>query len=192
MATLNATNLKHASSGSNNIVLAADGSTTISNLSGGVGKILQVLQTVKTDVFSTTSNSYVLVTGLTQAITAASTSNKILINVTLYGGVSEGNYVAGFKLAKDSTAMDGNTIGAASGNNAESGTFRFRNQSDTHAEEASFMFLDTPADTNSHTYGVLMKVFSSATARLGTTGTNGNYDQHMRCPCTITVMEVGA
>ena len=37
-----------------------------------------------------------------------------------------------------------------------------------------------------------MKVFSSATARLGTTGTNGNYDQHMRCPCTITVMEVGA
>ena len=54
------------------------------------------------------------------------------------------------------------------------------------------MFLDTPADTNSHTYGLLMKVFSSATARLGTTGTNGNYDQHMRCPCTITVMEVGA
>ena len=34
MATLNATNLKHASSGSNNIVLAADGSTTISK-SGG-------------------------------------------------------------------------------------------------------------------------------------------------------------
>ncbi len=159
---------------------------------GGAGKILQVLQTVKTDVFSTTSNSYVLVTGLTQAITAASTSNKILINVTLYGGVSSGNYVAGFKLAKDGSAMDGNTIGAASGNNAESGTFRFRNATDTHAEEASFMFLDTPADTNSHTYGVLMKVFSSATARLGTTGTNGNYDQHMRCPCTITVMEVGA
>ncbi len=42
MATLNATNLKHASSSSNNIVLASDGSTTISNLSGGVGKLLQV------------------------------------------------------------------------------------------------------------------------------------------------------
>ena len=38
-----------------------------------------------------------------------------------------------------------------------------------------------------------MKIFSSATARLGTTGTNGNYDHYdMRCPCTITVMEVGA
>ena len=108
MATLNATNLKHASSGSNNIVLAADGSTTISNLSGGVGKILQVLQTVKTDVFSTNSSSYVAVTGLTQAITAASTSNKILVNVTLYGGNSGSDYAVGFKLAKDGSAIDGN------------------------------------------------------------------------------------
>ena len=182
--------IRHTGASSDAITLDSAGKCSFPN--GGAGKILQVLQTVKTDVFSTTSNSYVLVTGLTQAITAASTSNKILINVTLYGGVSSGNYVAGFKLAKDSTAMDGNTIGAASGNNAESGTFRFRNATDTHAEEASFMFLDTPADTNSHTYGILMKVFSSATARLGTTGTNGNYDQHMRCPCTITVMEVGA
>ena len=182
--------IRHTGASSDAITIDSAGKCSFPN--GGAGKILQVLQTVKTDVFSTTSNSYVLVTGLTQAITAASTSNKILINVTLYGGVSSGNYVAGFKLAKDGSAMDGNTIGAASGNNAESGTFRFRNATDTHAEEASFMFLDTPADTNSHTYGLLMKVFSSATARLGTTGTNGNYDQHMRCPCTITVMEVGA
>ena len=193
MATLNATNLKHASSGSNNIVLAADGSTTISNLSGGVGKILQVLQTVKTDVFSTNSSSYVAVTGLTQAITAASTSNKILVNVTLYGGNSGSDYAVGIKLAKDGSAIDGNTIGAASGNNAESGTMRFRVSSTSHADEASFMFLDTPADTNSHTYGVLMKVFNTSYyGRLCTTGENGNYNQHMRCPCTITVMEVAA
>ena len=186
--------IRHTGASTDAISLDSSGNVTCNGTATGFGggKILQVLQTIKTDVFSTTSNSYVLVTGLTQAITAASTSNKILINVTLYGGVSAGNYVAGFKLAKDGSAMDGNTIGAASGNNAESGTFRFRNQSDTHAEEASFMFLDTPADTNSHTYGVLMKVFASTTGRLGTTGTNGNYDQHMRCPCSITLMEVSA
>lgn len=191
-ATLNTTNIKHASSGSNNIVLASDGSTTIPNLSGG-GKIVQVLQTVKTDVFSTNSSSYVAVTGLTQAITAASTSNKILVNVTLYGGNSGSDYAVGFKLAKDGSAIDGNTIGAASGNNAESGTMRFRVSSTSHADEASFMFLDTPADTNSHTYGVLMKVFNTSYyGRLCTTGENGSYNQHMRCPCTITVMEVAA
>ena len=39
----------------------------------------------------------------------------------------------------------------------------------------------------------IMKVFNSSYyGRLCTTGENGNYNQHMRCPCTITVMEVGA
>tara|TARA_Y100001968_G_scaffold246184_1_gene230391 strand:+ start:7713 stop:8321 length:609 start_codon:yes stop_codon:yes gene_type:complete len=159
---------------------------------GATGKILQVLQTVKTDVYSTNSTSYALITGLTQAITAASTSNKILINVTLYGGNSAADYAVGFQLAKDGTAISG-AIGAASGNNQESGTFRFRQSSNNHAEEAAFMYIDTPADTNAHTYGVLMKVFNSGgTGRVGTTGDNGNYQQHLRCPCTITVMEVAA
>ena len=93
-------------------------------------------------------------------------------------------------MAKDGTAISG-AIGAASGNNAESGTFRFRQTSLNHAEEAAFMYLDTAADTNAHTYGVLMKIFNTNhTGRVGTTGDNGNFNQHMRCPCTITLMEV--
>ncbi len=201
MSRVIANSYRHTGASADAITLDSSGNVTFPanvTCSGtatgmGGGKILQVLQTVKTDVFSTNSTSYVAVTGLTQAITAASTSNKILINITLYGGNSGSQYAVAFKLAKDSTAMDGNTIGAASGNDQESGTFRFRNSADTHAEEASFMYLDTPADTNSHTYGLLMKVFNSSYyGRLGTTGTNGNYTQHMRCPCTITVMEVSA
>ena len=159
---------------------------------GGFGKLIQVLQTVKTDVYSTNSTSYALITGLTQAITASSTNNKILINVTLYGGNSGSDQSIGFQLAKDGSVISG-AIGAASGNNQESGTFRFRQSSYNHAEEASFMYIDTPADTNAHTYGVLMKVFNSSYyGRVGTTGDNGNFDQHMRCPCTITAMEVAA
>ena len=171
-----------------------DGIIQSADLAAGTGgKILQVSQTVKTNVFTTSSTSYVLVTGLTQAITASSTSNKILINITLYGGNDTNEGAVGFKLAKDGSAIDGNTIGDASGNNQESGTIRFRQTNSNHAEDASFMYLDTPADTNSHTYGVLMKVFNSGyTGKLGTTGTNGNYNQHMRCPCTLTLMEVAA
>ena len=82
MATLNATNLKHASSGSNNIVLGSDGSTTISNLSGGVGKILQVVHTIKSNGFSVSASTdnFSDITGLSASITPASSSNKILIN----------------------------------------------------------------------------------------------------------------
>ena len=47
----------------------------------GGGKILQVLQTVKTDTFTTTSTSFVDVTGLSVSITPATTSSKILILV---------------------------------------------------------------------------------------------------------------
>ena len=83
MATLNSTNLKHASSSSNNIVLAADGSTTISNLSGGVGKILQVVQTFKNDTTSTTSTSFSDLTGMSATITPSSNSNKVLVSFSL-------------------------------------------------------------------------------------------------------------
>ena len=76
MATLNATNLKHASSGSNNIVLAADGSTTISNLSGGVGKILQLVTNEKGDTVSISgqnnSGSFADVTNINITITPTS------------------------------------------------------------------------------------------------------------------------
>ena len=158
---------------------------------GGFGKLFQVLQTVKTDTYTTSSTSYGLITGLTQAITATSTSNRILINITLYGGNNTNEAAVGFQLAKDGSVISG-TIGDASGANQESGTMRFRQTNSNHAEDVSFMFLDTPADTSAHTYGVLMKVFNSSyTGRVGGTGADGNYNQHMRCPCTITVMEVG-
>jgi hypothetical protein len=174
------------------LTVPGTGNATLLTSATSTGKILQVVQTVKTDVYSTNSTSYALITGLTQAITATTANNKILINVTIYGGNSANDYAVGFQLAKDGTAISG-AIGAASGNNQESGTFRFRQSSVNHAEEAAFMYLDTAADTNAHTYGVLMKVFNSGgTGRVGTTGDNGNYQQHLRCPCTITLMEVAA
>ena len=81
MATLNTTNIKHASSSSNNIVLAADGSCTFP--STNTGKILQVLQVTKTDTASTGSNSYADISGLTQAITTTG-SNKVLVRAIVH------------------------------------------------------------------------------------------------------------
>ena len=79
MATLNTTNIKHASSSSNNIVLAADGSVSMPNSS--FGKILQVVQTVVTgsysEAFANTTSSASC--GLDLNITPSATSSKILI-----------------------------------------------------------------------------------------------------------------
>ena len=45
----------------------------------GFGKVLQVVQAVKTDTFSTASATMVEVTGFSASITPSSTSNKILV-----------------------------------------------------------------------------------------------------------------
>ena len=50
---------------------------------GGVGKILQVVSTTKTDTASTSSTSYAAISGLSASITPSSSSNKILVTLTL-------------------------------------------------------------------------------------------------------------
>lgn len=50
------------------------------------GATKQVVQTVKTDTFSTTSLTHVDVTGLSVTITPSSTSSKILVIVDFFDG----------------------------------------------------------------------------------------------------------
>jgi hypothetical protein len=57
-----------------NSVEVFDGSTF-----GPIGKILQVVSTTKTDVFTTSSGSFTDITGLSVSITPSSTSSKVLI-----------------------------------------------------------------------------------------------------------------
>ena len=66
---------------------------------GGVGKILQFKQTVKTDVFSTSINEGTVsgdVTGLTVSITPSSATNKIYLDVRAYGGVDGSSVLYGY------------------------------------------------------------------------------------------------
>ena len=97
MATLNTTNIKHASSGSNNIVLNSDGSTTISGnatCSGtatgfGGGKLLQVVQGGSNVASSQSVASKATAdTGIQVSITPSSASSKILIIATISGAAS--------------------------------------------------------------------------------------------------------
>tara|TARA_B000000609_G_scaffold61111_1_gene45421 strand:+ start:2157 stop:2732 length:576 start_codon:yes stop_codon:yes gene_type:complete len=153
MATLNTTNIKHASSGSNNIVLAADGSTTISNLSGGVGKILQVVQVVHTATVSTTGITYTD-TGLSASITPNSSSNKVLILV------SQGYYITrstdqargGFRLLKGSTVLEQGPNAATGQEPNGLGKSTNLGGSTQVAGRYNLHYLDSPSTTSSTTY----------------------------------------
>tara|TARA_R100000655_G_scaffold20444_3_gene42151 strand:- start:210 stop:800 length:591 start_codon:yes stop_codon:yes gene_type:complete len=78
-------------------MLAANAVSSAKLASGAGGKILQVVQK-KLDVsganwFSTTSTSFVEVTGLAQTLTLASSSNKVLIEVDLHTVVYGASYM---------------------------------------------------------------------------------------------------
>lgn len=190
MATLNTTNIKHASSSSNNIVLAADGSCTFP--STNTGKILQVLQVTKTDTASTGSNSYADISGLTQAITTTG-SNKVLVRAIVHFGVNGGHSML-MRLARTTSGTTSNDIfiGDASGS-------RSRVSMGGHAANATWEqnveiteYLDSPS-AGTHTYSIQWAVPSGAgTMYLNRSLRNNDDVSEVIVPSILTLMEVAA
>ena len=124
MATLNTTNIKHGSSSSNNIVLASDGSTTISNLANR-GKLLQAVYFNKTDASSMSmTETFTDVTGFSLSITPTATNSKIIlqgvINYSCEDHYSYGKFVR--SIDGGSYADVTNWIGDAASNRIRSMT----------------------------------------------------------------------
>ena len=193
MATLNATNLKHASSGSNNIVLAADGSTTISNLSNTTGKILQVIQTVKKDRTTIQSTSLVDIAGMSVTITPSSSSNKVLIKYSIVAYMNSAQYW-NMRLLRgsDSTIFIGNQN--ASATSQSRGSFGGYTTSYVDARVIAQEFLDSPNTTSATTYKLQAHSPYDSSYIIGINSSPhlDNYTYMSNCVSTITAMEVAA
>tara|TARA_B100001989_G_scaffold249644_1_gene225298 strand:+ start:67 stop:600 length:534 start_codon:yes stop_codon:yes gene_type:complete len=114
------------------------------------GKILQVVQTVKTDAFSTTSTSFVDITGLSVDITPSSTNSKILVTATIDAFAQRTNSYNSMSLVllfKDSTALIG---GHMRGRIDNSDTANYFNS----GGHVSLKYLDSPSTTSQLTYKV--------------------------------------
>ena len=206
MATLATTNIKHASSSSNNIVLASDGSTAIS------GHVVQVVTTIKNDIFSTTATSSanggtdglglyndgaVQVTGLTAAITPKSASNILIVDIFSGSfGSTNDNYVW-FWVTKDGNYVSA-WLGDKLGTNSNRMTAQTRPADNARMEPLGIRVHETAGSTSARTYGLKM-LGGAGTSVIGTTGahftgsnaTNGLY-LIGSCPSTITVTEIAA
>tara|TARA_R100000234_G_scaffold111510_1_gene84515 strand:+ start:340 stop:1149 length:810 start_codon:yes stop_codon:yes gene_type:complete len=148
------------------------------------GKILQVVQTAKTDTFSTTSTSYTDVTGLSVAITPSSTSSKVLVTVSSNSSVSSGNN-AEMKLVRGSTDIfigdDDSTHSRASA--------QTRVNDNNGCMTLTFSFLDTPNTTSETTYKVQYNV-QGGTGTINKAQADGS--SIARTASSIIAMEVGA
>ena len=155
------------------------------------GNILQVKQTLKTDTFSTSVYAYTNITGLSVSITPTSSSNKILIIVHLTGAGTQSATRVGYRIFKDGTTAIGS--GAAAGNRV-TGFGAIYHPSDQHSvATVSATILDTPGDTNSHTYQVQSSNLSNSGSNYinrSESDTDAYYS--MRACSSITVMEIAA
>jgi len=182
------------SSSANNRVMtlpdSADG-TILTTTNPKAGNIIQVVSTTKTDHFSHNTSTSTEITGLNVTITPTSSSNKIFLNIAVNFG-ADSNAYAGFNIKRDSTliavttAVDGNDTRRQSSFGGHSG-------SNNRTFLTGVNFLDSPGDTNAHTYKIFVATLYSNLAisinRAHTTSDN-LYDQGM--VSTITAMEVAA
>ena len=166
------------------------------NLTGvSAGKILQVVQTVKTDQFSSNSTSFVDITGLTVAITPASSSNKVFIFLSTYLGASHSDRGIPLNLYRGSTLL---TQGDANGSmtRASGGIHTVHGTSQQNATyNSTMMFLDSPSTTSATTYkiqGAITTGGSSGTFYVNTAGDGYTGSERISQLTTFTAMEVEA
>ena len=152
------------------------------------GHVLQVVSTTKTDFFSTTSTTYVDVTGLSATITPSSTSSKILVSVTGAASGSAQNSFAYAVLLRDSTQI---AIGDSRGSAQRATLDLAQQQAGTvtvWAKHFAIHHLDSPSTTSATTYKLQVKCTINSVGIGGTwTTSDGN---RSNVPTVITLMEI--
>ena len=150
------------------------------------GGIIQIVQTVKTNDASTTSNSYTDITGLSVTITPRSTSNKILIMMNVNIGHST-NATTGFRIIRGASTDIASGTYAGSGYSAATVGGRISVSDDGNLFAFSMQYLDSPATTSATTYKIQWKT-SGGTIYINRRAT----DAYMSVSSMITAFEIEA
>lgn len=153
--------------------------------------IVQVVTSVKTDTFTTSSTTPVDVPGLSVAITPMSSSSRVLIQGTIYLGIDNPSggawLMAGF-LTRNGTIVSRHD--AASNR----GRFFFGTQAPGNNDETipfPINFVDSPASTSSNTYSLQIQAESPRTVYVNR-GVENDGDAAIsgRFVSTIIAMEI--
>jgi hypothetical protein len=181
-----------AVAGTNTLTLPASTSTIATTADVNAlttGKILQVVQTTKTDTFSTTTAipSFTNITGVSATITPSATDSKILVMVS--GGISNSSsgYTGGVNLLRDSTSIYlGDTRGSATRSSAWALT-----KTSGRCNMFSITYVDSPSTTSAITYYLQAGTESGGTIIIGgTSASGGSYNGSF--PTNLVLMEVSA
>jgi len=163
--------------------------STIAASAMPAGSVLQVVQAKKTDTFSTTSQAWVDVTGLSVSITPASATNKILVSFSVNWSSNEHSDL---KLVRDSTDI---AIGDPAGSRTEATSHIYRGFANGiyDTPTTSMMWLDSPATTSSTTYKIqIASPAAPYSTYINSTANDAEASFNGRNVSTITLMEISA
>ena len=152
------------------------------------GMILQVVSTTKTDTFTTSSTSFVDVTGLAATITPSSTSSKIMVMVS----ATMTNRPGGFNDAAMQITRGGTGIfvGDAAGSRIPASMY-VQSAAVSNAGSIAANHLDSPNTTSATTYAVQLRV-TADTAVVNRSFTDTDSSSFYRGASSITLMEIAA
>ena len=160
---------------------------------GGGGKVLQVVTNTLTAPATTTAQDATFAdTGLSAAITPATTSSRILILVAIGAvGRSVANRQAAFRLDRSGTSIG---IGDEAGSRGRV-SFGLAMAHIDRFSPASFTWLDSPSSTSSLTYKVEFSGAGGETQTINaedSPGTDNTDQPNSRSASSLTLIEIGA
>ena len=168
-------------------ILPVDGAPT-----NGGGGIIQVKQTVKTDTFSTLSETFTDVTGLSVSITPTRSDSKIMVSYSGCGG-SGTNRVGHVRLARviGGTTTTDIFIGDQSGASQAQASSSFVQSNTYFVSSFSGTFIDSPSTTSAVTYKLQLAAGDQDyQVHIGRSHDNNNEFSRSTTPSQITVMEI--
>ena len=141
-----------------------DGTVDGDTLASGVSRILAVSEALKKDTFSTQSESFVDITGLSVTMTPASTSSKFLVTYNVIFSPRDQHYSGGIRCVKvvGGTTTDDIYVGNASGNRIRCSNFAFSDNgapSYDAMQTQSGSFLHSPNTTSAVTFKMQCTLF---------------------------------
>jgi hypothetical protein len=174
--------------------LPAVSGTILTTTSPKAGNVIQVVQTVKSDTFSSTSGSLTEVTGLNVSITPTSSSSKILVSCAVAVGYNNDGTATrrgGITLFRGSTNLLTPT-------SAGSRTPTFAWATELLSNEAydiyCFEFLDSPNTISSTNYNIRVINGGAGSSIIYVNRSETDTDQAItgRSVSTITALEIAA
>lgn len=191
---------------------AVTGLTALPDSAMASGSVIQVIRTLKKDIFSTTVTSAanggtdglglynagaVQVTGLTATITPSNANNLLIVDIfTGSFGSTNDNYIWWW-VTKDGNLVN-DWLGDKLGTNSNRMTCQTRPSDNARMQNFHIRVFETAGSTSERTYGLKM-MGGAGTSVIGTTGaqfTGNNAVDGLyligSCPSIITVTEVSA